>query len=410
MKIYGLFFVVAYVLAAAGSTGPYKDDVLLEVPNNQFYKIFKKSQTIDVWEEDHKSAIIHLTRAQYNAFNEVFSRSESDIKVLSNNVQEIADSAFQKDGHKEGEDWFANYHTYEDIQKWYINHSKNHPSNVKFVPSIGKTVHNKEIFAVHLSNNNTLPYGKQKNKIWFQSLIHAREWLGGSTTQYIFNEFLNNRDSDSAINKILNENEIIFIPVSNPDGYIYSRIYRFWRKNRNQVTGIDINRNFPYRWGGPGASTDPTQDDYRGTGPASELETQAITQYFTKQGYIAGAIDFHTFSELVLRPPGDTTDDSPDEAKLKELGDSIRDVIKQSRGTEYTSEKASELYPASGSAMDWFYGEGHTYGYTIELSPKKSNNILDFAPPPSFIKPVGAELLPAAVYFIKYVTSNPLSG
>ncbi|KXN66906.1 hypothetical protein CONCODRAFT_11129, partial [Conidiobolus coronatus NRRL 28638] len=104
MNVYGLFFVVSYVLAAAGSTGPYKDDVLLEVPNNQIYKNFKNKEAIDVWEEDNESAIIHLTRAQYNAFDVSFSRSGSDVKVLSNNVQEIADSVFQKDDHKEGED------------------------------------------------------------------------------------------------------------------------------------------------------------------------------------------------------------------------------------------------------------------------------------------------------------------
>ncbi|KXN66907.1 Zn-dependent exopeptidase, partial [Conidiobolus coronatus NRRL 28638] len=270
--------------------------------------------------------------------------------------------------YKEGEDWFANFHTYESIRDWFISHSKKHPSHVKFIPSIGKSLHNNDIFAVHLSNNNTLPNGKTKSKIWFQSLIHAREWLGGSTTQYIFNELLKNHDTNPAVKKILDENEIIFIPVVNPDGYIFTRLYRFWRKNKN-LTGVDINRNFPYRWGGPGASTNPIQDDYRGPGPASELETQAIISYFKKQGKILGAIDFHTFSQLVLRPQGDTLDDAPHEKNLKELGDGIRDVIKQSRGTEYISEKSYELYPTSGTAMDWFYGDGKTYGYTIELSP-----------------------------------------
>ncbi|KXN66905.1 peptidase M14, carboxypeptidase A, partial [Conidiobolus coronatus NRRL 28638] len=293
------------------------------------------------------------------------------------------------------DDWFANYHTYEDIKKWYIKHSNEHPGHVKFVPSIGKTWKNNDIFAVHLSNPNSSPNGKPKNKIWFQSLIHAREWISGPTTQYIFNEFLKTRDTDPKVKKILDENEIIFIPVVNPDGYKFTNIFRFWRKNLFNLHGVDINRNFPYRWGGPGASTNPLEDNYRGTGPASELETQAIINYYKKQGKIAGAIDFHSFSQLVLRPWGDNKEDTPHESVLKKLGDGIRDIIKQSRGTEYTSQKASELYEASGGADDWFYGEGKSYSFTLELSPKNSLGPLGFVLPPSEIKPVGKEIYPA---------------
>jgi hypothetical protein len=409
MRLYGLFLVVGSALAALGEAGPYKDHVLIKTPNSQFIQSFKNAEAVDIWEENRNFAVLRLSPSQYKAFVSSFPLGRADIEVLSNNVQELADRVVQKDNYKEGEDWFDNYHTYESIKDWYIGHSKKHPSHVRFVPSIGKSLLNNDIFAVHLSNNNTLPNGKTKSKIWLQSLIHAREWLSGSTAQYIFNELLGNHDTNPIIKKVLDENEIIFIPVVNPDGYIFTRVYRYWRKNRNQVTGVDINRNFPYRWGGPGASTNPLQDDYRGTGPASELETQAITQYFTKQGHIAGAIDFHTFSQLVLRPQGDTLDDAPHEKNLKELGDNIRDVIKQSRGTEYTSEKSIELYPTSGTAMDWFYGEGHTYGYTIELSPKDSIFLEGFSPPTSYIKPVGAELFPAAIHFINYVNANPIN-
>ncbi|KXN66908.1 Zn-dependent exopeptidase, partial [Conidiobolus coronatus NRRL 28638] len=303
----------------------------------------------------------------YDSFKLASPSGKGIIKVLSNNVQELADRTFQQPNYKKGQDWFDNYHTYEDIKKWYINHSKKDPSHVKFVASIGKTDQSNDIFAVHLTNNNTLPYGRSKSKIWFQSLIHAREWLGGSTTH-------------------------------NSDGYKYTQIERYWRKNRKSPHGVDINRNFPYKWGGPGASEDPYEIDYRGPSAGSELETKAITSYFKEQGHIAGAIDFHTFSELVLRPPGDKGD-TPDEAKLKKLGDEIRDVIVKSRGTLYTSQKSYELYSTSGTAMDWFYGEGNTYGYTIELSPKYGGEE-GFSPPPIFIKPVGAELYPAAVHFI----------
>ena len=78
------------------------------------------------------------------------------------------------------------------------------------------------------------------------------------------------------------------MPVANPDGYDYTfDDDRLWRKNLRdndgdgQVAigdGVDLNRNFPTRWGydDEGSSPDPSSDTYRGPAPASEPETQAL--------------------------------------------------------------------------------------------------------------------------------------
>ena len=42
---------------------------------------------------------------------------------------------------------------------------------------------------------------------------------------------------------------------------------------------VDLNRNYGACWGGTGASTDPTNDTYRGPGPWSEPETQAVHEF-----------------------------------------------------------------------------------------------------------------------------------
>ena len=62
---------------------------------------------------------------------------------------------------------------------------------------------------------------------------------------------------------------------------------RLWRKNLRdndgdgRITagdGVDLNRNFPTKWGydNEGSSPDAGSETYRGTGPASEPETQAL--------------------------------------------------------------------------------------------------------------------------------------
>ncbi len=62
--------------------------------------------------------------------------------------------------------------------------------------------------------------------------------------------------------------ELWLVPSMNPDGQ-FAQV----RQNSNQV---DLNRNFPLRWGPIGV---PGDGQYAGTGPASEPETQAMVSF-----------------------------------------------------------------------------------------------------------------------------------
>jgi protein MpaA len=64
--------------------------------------------------------------------------------------------------------------------------------------------------------------------------------------------------------------ELWLIESMNPDGVA--------RQDRHNSNEVDLNRNFPYKWGPIGAAGN---SQYAGTGPASEPETQAIVQFIT---------------------------------------------------------------------------------------------------------------------------------
>ena len=52
-----------------------------------------------------------------------------------------------------------------------------------------------------------------------------------------------------------------------------------WRKNRRKNRwgmGVDNNRNYSYKWGGPGASGSSWSDTFRGPSAMSEIENQVI--------------------------------------------------------------------------------------------------------------------------------------
>ena len=69
--------------------------------------------------------------------------------------------------------------------------------------------------------------------------------------------------------------------------------------------GVDPNRNYGEGWGGIGASSDPYDQTYRGDGPWSEPETQAVHE-FSQTRQVTNLITLHNVAALVLRPPGRT--------------------------------------------------------------------------------------------------------
>ena len=198
---------------------------------------------------------------------------------------------------------------------------------------------------------------------------------------------------------------------------------RLWRKNRRdngrlQGAGVDLNRNYDTNWDmDGGASRMPGSETYKGPYAASEPEVQALTAYFLKQARVVGAIDFHSFSQLILRPYGHTRDLPPHEDHLKTVGDTMRDLIRDVHGKQYTSIASIGLYPTTGTASDWFYESEavrermgqRVYGYTIELRPASAMGAGGFLLSPKEIIPTGEEIFPAVVYFAKYAAEHPLT-
>ena len=78
----------------------------------------------------------------------------------------------------------------------------------------------------------------------------------------------------------------------------------------------------------------------------------------------------HTFSNLVLRPPGiQSQGPPPDEAIYKALGDSM------AGNNGYTSEPSYQLYDTTGSTEDWSYYATGGLGFTFEIG------LIGFHPP-----------------------------
>jgi murein tripeptide amidase MpaA len=135
------------------------------------------------------------------------------------------------------------------------------------------------------------------------------------------------------------------------------------RTNRNR--GVDPNRNYGGLWGGPGASVSGTSDIYRGAGPFSEPETQNIRELVSSM-QVTALITNHTFSNLVLRPPGVAAQGPPpDEEIYKALGDAM------ALQNGYVSQKGFQLYDTTGTTEDWTYPATGGLGFTFEIGPEE---------------------------------------
>ncbi|MBQ4804126.1 immune inhibitor A [Aquimarina sp. MMG015] len=176
-------------------------------------------------------------------------------------------------------------------------------------PSIGGNT----IQWVRISDNPDVD--ENESEILYDAIHHAREPASLSQLIYYMWYLLENYNTDPDIKQIVDNTELYFVPVINPDGYLYNQVTNpngggLWRKNRFNTHGVDNNRNYDHypngnstgaTWGGPGSSSNTNDQTYHGTSAFSEVENQAM-KWFTEQHEFVIALNNHTFGELLYFP------------------------------------------------------------------------------------------------------------
>eukprot|EP00999_Lentomonas_sp_LEN2_P002728 NODE_600_length_1336_cov_406.497105_g561_i0.p1 GENE.NODE_600_length_1336_cov_406.497105_g561_i0~~NODE_600_length_1336_cov_406.497105_g561_i0.p1 ORF type:complete len:432 (-),score=138.65 NODE_600_length_1336_cov_406.497105_g561_i0:41-1291(-) len=344
---------------------------------------------------------------------EILSVAGVEFEIVFSDIQKLIDEEVARENNpKPNADWFDDYHRYEEIKQWYIDLVANAPAgvNATFIPRIGVSHEGRDIFAITVTRGSDA-----KDAIYFQALQHAREWISGAVIQYISDHLINGNTGD-----LLERLEYVIVPVVNPDGYEYSWTNdRMWRKNRrnnsgSSAYGVDLNRNWDIMWGQGGSSSNPASDTYMGPAPASEPETQAAVSAFLSNNHrVIAAIDWHAYSQLILRPYGYQRGDAMHESELFECAAIMQEQIRNVHGKHFQNIHSIELYLTTGTASDYFYSKDAydvygvwPYGYTMELRP--SSAWPGFQLPPEEIIPSGEEQIPAVEAFSRYVLDHIL--
>ena len=139
---------------------------------------------------------------------------------------------------------------------------------------------------------------------------------------------------------------------------------------------LDLNRNFPAGW--------RQEHEQVGAGPfpTSEPEVRAAADFLAAHPNVTGAVLFHTYSGVLLRPYSHRADDTLPAEDLwtyQKLG---------ARGTELTGYPNISVFHdfryhpkevITGSFDDWAYDHLGVFAWTVEIwSPQRAAGITDY--------------------------------
>ncbi|MDA3942246.1 MAG: M14 family zinc carboxypeptidase [Bacteroidetes bacterium] len=236
---------------------------------------------------------------------------------------------------------------------------------------------------------------EEEPQVLYTSIIHAREGIGVQQMIYFMLHLLENYDTNDEIKTLVDNRELYFVPIANPDGYLYNeQTYPngggMWRKNRRNnggSWGVDINRNFGYMWGldDNGSSPYPTSETYRGPEAFSEPETQNLKVFSENHNFII-ALNYHSYSNLLLYPWGYTDDPCADDA----IFDAHATLMTRDNNYIY-GPGSSTIYPTNGGSDDWMYGDTENKNAIFSYTPEVGNSGDGFWPATNRIVPLCQE-------------------
>jgi len=302
---------------------------------------------------------------------------------------------------------------------------------------IGKSDGGKEMWLLKVGKGAT-------HKVLFTGCHHAREWISVEIPFLVARYLIENYeaaptdDKKRRIKHLVDNREIWFVPLTNPDGHLFTQSDdRWWRANTRDVfmpkqklkvktlggggrtidiaegtfRGVDINRNYPEpSWGLETSATsrDPRDGGKNSTwaGPSagSEPETDRIVKVFDANTFRAN-LTFHNASQLLLY-----ADASERDPFAQFVGKGMSRLIDE-KGNPYTYEASKDLYATTGSQNAFAWDRTRRPSFTPELRPSELHPEHFFsALPESEIEPCFRELLPASLALINCAGLDAVAG
>ncbi len=250
---------------------------------------------------------------------------------------------------------------------------------------------------LRLNNSGTDAFIPNKPNMVVFGSIHAREYTPAEVLTRFGEWLVTGYGIDSQATWLLDNFRFHLVLQANPDGRKKAEAGLSWRKNVDNLNGtcsanaygVDLNRNFPFRWNSAsgGSSGNPCLGNYRGPVRASEPETAGMLRYVAGIPDSAGVyrggvlpdrrgdatispapsdyggmfIDLHSYARMVLWPWSHTSTAPPNAVPLRTLGRRLAWF------NGYSPRQWTGLYVADGTTTDTVYGLLGAPSYTMEM-------------------------------------------
>lgn len=251
------------------------------------------------------------------------------------------------------------------------------------------TIEGRPVFYVKISDH--VENDEPEPEVLYTGVHHAREPASAMNLLFFMWYLLENYDSNPEIQSLVNHRELYFVPVLNPDGYLRNQKTHpagggMWRKNLRQnpdgTIGVDLNRNYGFKWGldNRGSSPSTASNTFRGKNAFSEPETRMMKEFVEHHSFRT-AFHNHSYSNLLLTPWSYSNSINEKDDLYQVWGNHMTWFNRYRFG-----QTSQILYLVNGGASDWFLGEQEgkdkIYAFTPEIG---SNNEGGFWPSPLHI-------------------------
>ncbi|WP_298340617.1 M14 family zinc carboxypeptidase, partial [uncultured Algibacter sp.] len=223
------------------------------------------------------------------------------------------------------------------------------------------------IYYVRISDNPDTDEANEPESL-YSGMTHSREVSSLMNLMYYMWYILENYNSDAGIKNLVDNHEMYFIPVANPDGLLWNEQIApsgggLQRKNlgpyntgNNNLRGVDLNRNYDYFWGPNaiygGSSGTQSSNVYRGPSAFSEPETQIVRDFSATRSFKT-AMNHHATSNLIPHAYNGYPN-APASGREAEYHKFCNDMTRFNR---YIYGEAPDILTiANGDMSDWMLG------------------------------------------------------
>jgi carboxypeptidase T len=375
------FFLSSYLFA---QSGPYSR-VLFRPTPLEWQIILSKGVALDHLHSGPDGYIGEFSSEE----TQILFGNCASVSVLVKDIQSyFVQQGLQPENNKRGQSYttpkgfsygsMGNFLTLAEADSHFNVMLEKYPALISKRDTIGYSIEGRPIYSFKLSDNPNVD--EDEAEVLYTALHHAREPLSMMQLVYFLYYALENYGKDAHITHIINNSEMFFVPIVNPDGYYYNQVTNpsgggMWRKNRRLNAdgsyGVDLNRNYGLTWAknNVGSSPDGSSETYRGTMAFSEPETQAIRDLCKKRQFKL-ALNYHAFGNHLIYPWGDDAGNSTtaDFATYQLFAKTLNVENQYKIGTFMQTLQ----YLGNGISDDWMYGEQSEKNKIFAFTPEVS--------------------------------------